>query len=340
MLSALAITASAADKDAEGMAYFLPKTAMKVKLLVEKTTFKPGQLAQYSSLYFKNEAKTEADVNYRILGISMSAEGVPDSSKMFRVLIDKRHSILNVDCGRNGVLKAINAKGLDVEEPAPFKPAPKPAPLDPHDYMSQEILSSGNLPKMARMVAQEIYDIRDSRNQLSRGEADFMPKDGEQLKLMLAQLRTQETALLQMFEGTAVKDTSEVDFDFVPQRGVQRSLLFRFSKKFGVVDADDLSGRPFYAEVADQHVLAELPAEANVQKRSKDDLVLGVNMPGKIKVAVADGERKVAEADVYAAQFGRVEILDGSLFGKKITSHLVIDPVTGSIVSLKTEPLE
>ena len=52
------------------------------------------------------------------------------------------------------------------------------------------------------LIAKEIYNIRESKNALVRGQADNMPKDGEQLKIMLANLEEQEAAMTEMFSGT------------------------------------------------------------------------------------------------------------------------------------------
>ena len=336
----MAATTAYAQKQADGLSYFLPKTAVRMSVKVEKTTFKPGELADFSDLYFKTPAATKADTRYRIVGIDFSSEGLPDSDKKFTVAVDKKHSILTVDCDRNGVLKAINDKAADAPQPKAFVPARKSAPLNPRDFMSQDILAAGNLPKMAQLVAQEIYDIRDSRNQLSRGEADNMPKDGAQLKLMFANLDTQERALMQMFTGVTTTDTLEHVVTFVPEKGKASVPVFRFSKKFGLLTADDYSGAPYNVTVEDENVMPELPADANAAKKEKDDFQVGVNLPGKIKLTVLCGDKPVASYETYAAQFGRVEMLNGALFGKKITSHLVLDPVTGSVVKLRTEPLE
>ena len=53
--------------------------------------------------------------------------------------------------------------------------------------------------KMAELVAKEIYNIRESKNALLRGEADNMPQDGAQLKIMLDNLNLQERAMTEMF---------------------------------------------------------------------------------------------------------------------------------------------
>ena len=200
--------------------------------------------------------------------------------------------------------------------------------------MSQDILAAANLPKMAQLVAQEVYDIRDSRNQLSRGEADNMPKDGEQLRLMYRQLDTQERALMQLFTGTVSTDTTETVLTFVPQPAEQRRVLFRFSKRFGLTTADDFSGEPFY-------LIADVPADASKADKEKDDFRLGVNLPGKIRLTIAKADgTPVASYETDAAQFGRVVMLNGALFGKKFTSDIVLDPTTGAVVELKTQPLD
>ena len=151
-----AATAAMAQSAQEGISYFLPKTGVQIALRIEKTTFTPGKLAPYSDIYFKKPAETQPSVSYRIVGISCNTMAVPDKDKKFEITVDKKHSIVNVDCDKNGVIMAINAKGQPVKERTPFKAAPQPAPLHAEDYMSQDILSSGNMPTRARMVAQEI----------------------------------------------------------------------------------------------------------------------------------------------------------------------------------------
>ena len=342
-LSALAATSAMAggEKQVDGLDYYLPKTAVRMQVLVEKTAMKPGQLADYSELYFKKPTATTPQTTYRIVGISFTSEGQPDADKKFTVAVDKKHSIFTIDCAPNGVLRAINTKGKTVVRPVPFRAAPKAAPLNSRDYMSQDILAAANLPKMAQLVAQEVYDIRDSRNQLSRGEADNMPKDGEQLRLMYRQLDTQERALMQLFTGTVSTDTTETVLTFVPQPTDQRQVLFRFSKRFGLTTADDFSGEPFYLNIENEGIIADVPADASKADKEKDDFRLGVNLPGKIRLTIAKADgTPVASYETDAAQFGRVVMLNGALFGKKFTSDIVLDPTTGAVVELKTQPLD
>ena len=331
LLSALAATSAMAggDKPIDGLSYSLPKTAVRMQVLVEKTVTEPGQLAGFSQLYFGKAGVSTRQTAYRIVGVSFSSEGRADADRQYTIAIDKKHSVLSVDCAPDGSLLAINTKAQRAKAPAAFVPSPRKAPLNPRDYMSQDILSAGNLPKMAQLVAQEIYDIRDSRSQLSRGEADFMPKDGEQLRLMYSQLATQEAALMQLFQGKTTVDTTATVISFIP------------TKSFGLCAADDYSGEPVYANIEDTGTSKPLPETPAEVAKMKDGFNLGVARPGHIRVTLATAEGKpLGYYETDAAQFGTVEMLNGALFGKKFTSNIILDPATGGVVELKTEPLD
>lgn len=336
-LTALPVSAGS-KKEAEGLVYYLPKTAVRMHVLVEKTTTEPGQLNDYSDLYFKTSAPQVTTTDYRIVGVKFGTAAVRDENQRYVVNIDNKHSVLNIDCDVNGVLRAINTKAPKAKEEPAFTPAPKAQPLNPRDYMSQDILAAGNLPKMAQLVAQEIYDVRDSRNMLSRGEADFMPKDGEQLRIMYAQLNKQEAALMQLFQGTTVTDTTETVLTFVPEKAQKDQVVFRFSRKFGLLTADDFSGEPYRIKVDDLGLDEE---ELDVvESAKKEDFQLGVILPGKMRMTLSAAGKKIAQYEAWAAQFGEVKMLSGMLFGKKLTSKILLDSATGSVVSLETEPLE
>lgn len=49
----------------------------------------------------------------------------------------------------------------------------------------------------------------------------------------------------------------------------------------------------------------------------------------------ADG-KTIDTYEMNAAQFGYTESLSGELFGKKQSSQIILDPLTGSVKSIKT----
>lgn len=327
--------------NAEGTVYFLPKTALRIVVMVEKTTYTPGDFCLYASRYLRlNNVKTEPSVDYRVAKLLCTTYGVADKEKAFAVKFNAKSAASNITLADDGVLLAINATAEKPDKPAPFKPAKRPAKPDARQFMSEEILAAGSTAKMAELTAREIYDIRGSKNELNRGEADYMPRDGEQLRIMLDNLDTQDNALTSLFAGTTVKDTIEYTVTLCPDGEIKRQTLFRLSRKRGLVEADDLSGRPFYISVADAKALPQPAPEAEAKKKKKKEDGIYVNVPGKMSVTIYDGAEETASFSLPAAQFGATELLSGDLFNKRYTTHLTLNPATGAVSKLEAEQPE
>lgn len=340
MPAAAGMQAQEAGMSVEGSSYYLPQTALRFALQIEKSTYTPGEFAGYASRYLKrNDVSLSPLTTYRIVGLKLTSVAQPDTAKFFTAKADAKHSIRSLERDDNGVLVAVNAQPRKVEQPKPFQPAPKPAPLNPHDYMTEEILSAGSKAKMAELCVTEIYDIRENKGMLNKGQADFMPKDGEQLRIMLRNLDTQENALMQLFVGTTERDTLEQIVTFVPTREVDKQLLFRFSKYLGMTDTDDLGGSPYYIKIEDLHSMPTLNGVADTRK-DKDNVGIYVNLPGKIRASVYNGNALMGAYELYAAQFGKLESISGEMFSRKYTTSIVLNPVTGSIEKIETEAVK
>ena len=322
----------------EGTSYYLPKTAMQFRILIEKTSFKPGDFCDYADRYLKlGDVALDAKTSYRIVDIKMKVTSEADTSKYYTAHISPKLSISKVYIGDNGVLRSVNTEPDPVFEEKPFVPSPKKKPLNPRDFMSEAILSAGSRAKMAQLCAEEIYEIRNSRNELTRGMAETMPTDGEQLRLMLASLDTQEAALRSLFEGTVRIDTTETVITVSPDREVSRRVIFRFSDAFGMVDADDFSGEPYYISISDLHQTPEDMRTEKEKQRQKDETGLYVNVPGRAHVAIFENETLCMEQDISYAQFGRVDNISPSLFGRKVFTSYKVSPVNGNIIDLHSE---
>ena len=67
----------------EGAIYLLPKTGIKITVLVEKTTYTPGELCKYAERYLRiKDASPTPSVSYRIINIHQDAFAVADTSKL------------------------------------------------------------------------------------------------------------------------------------------------------------------------------------------------------------------------------------------------------------------
>lgn len=320
----------------DGAIYYLPKTAIRITVQIEKTTYTPGDFCKYADKYLRlKDVSTNPSINYRITAIRQEATSVADISKGFAVKFDPKTVAANIALSDDGVLLAINATPKAIPLLPKFTPAPQPEVVNPRQFMSEEILAAGSTAKMAELTAQDIYEIRESRNLLVRGQADNMPKDGAQLKLMLNQLDMQDRSLTSLFAGTTVKDTTEHTLTIVPNKETNQELLFRFSQKLGVVANDDLAGVPYYIKIVNLHTVPM--ADPEDKKKQKQEQGIYINVPGKMKSTIFDTNGDLVTNEFPAAQFGNVELLSGALFNKRYTTHLWLNPVTGAIDRLEAE---
>ncbi len=325
---------------AEGAVYFLPKTELHFVVQIEKTTQAPGDFRNYAKRYLRrSDAIMETAVSHKVNAIRMYTTGTADTKKGYAVKFNNKSTATNMQLADDGVLLAINDEGEEQERPTLFKPAPKPKKVNPRDFLNQEILAAGSTAKMAELVAKEIYTIRESVNELTRGEADYMPKDGEQLRLMLARLDEQDKALTAMFCGTVEIDTVEIELTLCPEEELDRHVLFRLSQQLGLVDADDLSGEPFYVSVKDQHSLPPVQEDPKAKKKNYESGIY-VNVPGKALVTVKRGNEQLLQQEINTTQFGHTELLGGELFHKKYVTHLILNPVTGAVDKFESVPAE
>ena len=315
----------------EGVSYFLPKTAFRVTVITEKTVTKPGDFYKYANRYLRlPNVPTEEKVEWRIKSIKLEPFGVPDKDKAYSIKIKSKTVAPLVSLTNDGILLSINTEAS--EEVLPELPDAIPAPkLDnPRNYMTQEMLAAGSTAKMAELCAEEIYDLRDSRNSLIKGEADNTPKDGAQLQLMLNQLDKQTAALESMFKGTQQTSTEVTSFNFLPEEETDKDILFRFSQKLGIVDEDDLAGAPIYVSVRRTETLPQTETNEDIaKKKAKMEKGVYYNVPARAKVVIFNNQQEFYSTELPMGQFGVVEIMSNALFDKQATTKVTFFQATG-----------
>lgn len=324
----------------EGAIYYLPKTALRITVQVERSSFTPGEFCKYAERYLRmKDVITEPAINYSIITIQQEPVAVADTSKCYAIKFDARTSACNVRLSADGILLGINT---DEKIATPWSSAVNQKKnrrkelINPRSYLSEEILAAGSTAKMAELIAQEIYEIRESRNLLTRGQADYMPKDGEQLRLMLNKLEEQNLALTSLFTGVTVSDTTEYTFTITPNKDIENQILFRLSDKLGIVDADDLAGVPYYINI--ENLKTVPPVEViDPKKKQKQANGVYVNIPGKLRSTISNVQGMMVSNEFPAGQFGNVELLSGALFNKRYTTHLQLHPISGAVEKLQAD---
>lgn len=326
---------------AEGLTYTLPQTSFRVTVTAEKTVTTPGDLHEYAFRYLRlKDVPSVSNTQWKVKSVTLEPYGVPDPRKLYSIKFksaDKTSAHL-ARLTRDGILLAVNTD--QAEEPA-LSPLPEGtpaiAPLDANKYLNMEILSAETTTKKAELCAQLIYELRESRNALIKGEAENTPKDGQQLKLMLDQLDLQANAISQLFEGYQGTSTHVFSFTYTPASATGQDILFRISPTTGIVDADDLAGSPVYVRLRNTESLpAPVPAPvAAGKKKEKPETGLYYNVPARVDISVFDNTQEYYHQEVPMGQFGNVEILSHILFDKKTTTRVTFNPTTGGIKAIE-----
>jgi hypothetical protein len=236
-----------------------------------------------------------------------------------------------VELTEDGIIKAINTTNpVQQINDIPLQNIQSER-IDPRNFMTEEMLMSGSTGKMAELIAKEIYNIRESKNSLTRGQADYMPQDGAALKIMLENLDKQEKAFTEMFSGYTQHQLQKFTFYIEPNTEIKDQVVFRFSQKLGVLESNNLAGKPIYINVTNE---SNLPVAHEEDKAKKKPVGVIYNIPGKAKVSIHDTDKKYFEKELAVTQFGETEVLTNNLFNKKVNTRVVFNPRTGGIVKI------
>lgn len=325
----------------DGVNYFLPKTQLRITFVADKASTIPGEFAPFADRYLRQpNVPTAQSVEWSIKEVLLDAVGVPDSTKAFNIKLKAKTSAPLVNLTDDGLLLSVNTEA----EPEPKTPLPKavpaPKPVNGRDFMTHEILAAGSTAKMAQLTAEEIYDLKDSRNALIRGEADNTPKDGAQLKLMLDNLDAQIFALESLFKGQTLTGTEVQTLVFEPSADPsklgQRQLLCRFSRRLGLVDADDLSGEPVWMTIKPMGNLPVAADDAEVaKKKAKMEQGLWVNQPARVMIIAEMAGKTILTTEASICQLGTTEVLSDALFNKKLDTRVTFYQHTGSVKNIE-----
>ncbi|WP_298948517.1 DUF4831 family protein [uncultured Alloprevotella sp.] len=321
----------------EGITYFLPKTEFYLVITTTRTTQYPGEFAPFAARYLKmDQVALQKEEAWKMQRVNLVASGIADHERAFSIKLKNKTSAPLVALARDGRLLAINADAQSlIQIPQPRQVDDKRPMEDPAKYKTQEILAAGSKEKMAELTANEIFDIRESRSQLSKGQADYMPKDGEQLKLMLANLDRQEEGLLKLFTGTDRTDTITFVLKITFDHSFENKIICRFSTFLGLVDANDLAGEPVYLTIEEQKEAIE--PKDNADKPQKAIPGVRYCVPGKALIRLKSKETEYLKAILPVAQFGKIENLGNELFNKHFNTHVTFDETTGGIIKVTSD---
>ena len=312
----------------------LPQTILNNEAIVTKTQYTPGEFAKYANRYLRlNNISTTPDEYYELTKVDVAPIGIPNTEQTYFIKMKDRTVAPLVELTDEGIIRSINIPRSGATEESVSQPIiiSSQRLVDPKDFLTEEILMTNSTAKMAELVAKEIYAIRESKNALVRGQAEFMPQDGNQMKMMMEELNMQEASLMAMFVGTYQKEVLTYSVKIAP-RDMKKEIAFRFSKKLGVVGNENLGGEPIYITIEDLKSVA-IPEDDG--KKKVDGIAY--NVPGKAFVELTYGKQTLYKAEIPASQFGTTEYLAPVLFNKNSTIQVEFNTSTGGLIKVERE---
>lgn len=325
--------------------YTLPKTAIDVTIVTGKIVETPGEFYQYAKKILNiDNPISEKSVSYRIEKVIINTHGIPDSEQRYAVKFNSG-STPYIVLSPDNIPLAVNT---DDTYPTPAVELPEPKKADPtplqtpaaRQVMTEDILRSTTLYKKAQLAAEQLYALRQSRNDLLTGQADQMPPDGQAMQLILDNINAQEAALTAMFTGTRARSTQVKTYTFIPnadQPDVTGYVIARLSSTEGLVAADDLSGEPIKLDYKVTQ-RGEMPVNEKGVQLTFPKNGFAYCIPGKADVEVLFKGQELAHSNITVAQAGIIYgMAPNSFTDKKAPAYLIFDPATGAAVEIGTK---
>lgn len=295
------------------IAYALPRTVVKVALIVEKESVRPGPYARFAQKYLGVMAPLADKDIYRIAGARISYGEEADPAQVYVLDNPDKSPMQLYQATPEGFVAA------PMEGAGPAVAAYAPVRIGPEEGMSQAVSYVGcdtsfvkvpldrrevteRTPEdMAYAAANTIYTLRKRRMELVTGEAGENVF-GEGLKTALDEIDRLENEYLALFLGKQFRQRLVRTFDAVPETGKQNLIVCRFSETAGAVPVSDLSARPVILEMTPENKVQNTPVAAKPTKDSRG--MVYYRIADIANCVLTDGQNRIATARIPIYQFG------------------------------------
>ncbi len=318
-----------------GVVYSLPKTSVVATLKIKKTIYKRGEFYQFANRYLDITPITDSRTEYSIEEIMIDNVGVANPDQSFMVVFNAKSVAPFVELTQDGLIAAINTDAEIDKMTEHILPASEAQPLDPRRFLAEDVLMAGSTAKQAELVSRQIFDLRRSKNDILIGEADNMPPDGEAYRIVMAQIDAQEKALTEMFTGSTQTEYYLEEIKIIPENeDIDRLVIGRFSRKLGLVEADNLAGEPIYLSLKSKSANTDNfmsdKDRASFEKKLSSGVVY--NIPSKAQLIVEFKNNTIVNKEIDVVQYGTQDVLTKrALENKKQPIKVVFFPNIGAI---------
>jgi len=254
---------NAKEQETGNVDYYLPKTAVAIKIKVERTRFYKGPFSDYSETYLgiSDNIIEKNSTKYKIVQSEIKPYFVNDDSAHFTV--NKGNISFLTFLNNTKIIEGVNTNeslfennvytpqvaGFEDDNFIPFKDRTvKPLVVEKSDTTWKTVLIDSifkRVPKINKAIAPRttkeqaylasrfILKMRKRRLRVLTGMDDIYP-DGKAMAIIMKKLDEMENRYLSLFTGLVKKDTVEYIFTFIPDKNNWTKQLCFFDKKKGI----------------------------------------------------------------------------------------------------------
>lgn len=332
LLLSVSISAFAQKKgeDPQGyMTYSLPMTTITLEVEAIQEKFYAGPYAKYAEKYLGIKPRQKDETLFQLTEIRMTPYVEADQSRRYSVNVKAGNvdatflkladeglvSFSDANFGDESVWRFttrsqgdFSSKGvtsnLSTESTTLYRNQKKESAYNKVS-VQQNMVVEKTPEKRAAETAEMILKIRQQRFQIVTGDTDAT-YSGEAMGAAIDELTRLEEEYMTLFVGYSEYQTQRMKFEVVPdaQRESQMYVAFRLSDAAGLVNSENMSGRPVVMEIVPQ-VFAE-PELTNVVEQKKQQPVMAhYRIPAVCTVRLIDSGNILMQTRLPIYQLGR-----------------------------------
>lgn len=309
---------SAAIPSGNSVAYSLPRTVLKVTVVVEKESVRKGPYARFAQKYLGVMAPTVDKDLYSVVGGSIGYAEETDPAAVY-VLDNPDKSAGKIYNVTPEGLLAAPMEGAPMPDKGPVPPLAamppkpgKPGGIDVLSYVASDTsfvklqvdkrsVIEQSPESMAQQAANTIFTLRKRRMELVTGEFGENVF-GEGLAAALREIDRLEQEYTALFLGKQFKQRIVKSYDVIPEMGKNTAVVCRFTETGGLLPAGDLSGSPVVIDMAPENKLENSPWTRRTTKDSRG--MVFYRIADMVNCRLMNGQSELAQRRIPIYQFG------------------------------------
>ena len=332
LLLSVSISAFAQKKgeDPQGyMTYSLPMTTITLEVEAIQEKFYAGPYAKYAEKYLGIKPRQKDETLFQLTEIRMTPYVEADQSRRYSVNVKAGNvdatflkladeglvSFSDANFGDESVWRFttrsqgdFSSKGvtsnLSTESTTLYRNQKKESAYNKVS-VQQNMVVEKTPEKRAAETAEMILKIRQQRFQIVTGDTDAT-YSGEAMGAAIDELTRLEEEYMTLFVGYSEYQTQRMKFEVVPdaQRESQMYVAFRLSDAAGLVNSENMSGRPVVMEIVPQ-VFAEPEVTNVVEEKKQQPVMAHYRIPAVCTVKLIDSGNILMQTRLPIYQLGR-----------------------------------